>query len=172
MTKAKPNLHEINNEINALIFENTDPVTGEISEALAKNIDELEGTREGKILGCATAIRDHEAKAGSLSDRIKDLQVRKKRHDREATFLKWWIETGATRGETFESNDIAVSFRKSTKYQFREGCGADDTLVSMLSFKPAPLPTLDKKACADYAKRNHESPPGVDEIEGLNLQIK
>ena len=172
MTKAKPNLHEINDAIRDLVANHVDIETGEIFCLAAQDqLEELSFTREAKILGCGMAIREHRESSDALAERINNLQVRKKRHEREIAFLKGWVEGVCDLKERFSNDDIELSFRSSKSYDFREGAGVDDTLVAMLTFKPAPPPVLSKKAVADYVKEHGEEPPGIEATSKRNLQI-
>lgn len=173
------NLHEIDSRISFIVENRIDPETGEVfadnefavdADGTAKTLlDELQGERAEKIMYCAMYFKNHMMMAKGIKEEEQALAVRRRAHERDAQFLKGWIEESCLANEKFESPSVKVTFRKSTRIDIREWEAIPKDLIFQ---PPVPEPRLDKKACKEWIKTHHEPPPGVEEIPCKNMQVK
>ncbi len=168
------NLHEIDSTIRTIIAEGFDPDTGEVfgvmeGHTMQARLDELGMDREDKIKHCALFMREHDIMGEAIKKEEDRLSKRRKQHEAKAAWLKTWIEETCTLKEKFESPEVRVSFRKSTRIEIRT---EEDVPKELWVYPPAPARTLDKKGAKKWIKDKHDVPPGINEVIGKNLQVK
>lgn len=171
MTKTRLNLHEIDREIKDLIELSVDPETGEIDEDLGIELDELGMDRDKKVLNCARYINEHKAIAASYKQHAQRLMSHCKAHEKQAAFLKSWVESSCNTGETFEAPDIGkISFRKSTRAVAHDISIVPDALVI---HEVIETEKLDANAAKRWAADHDGEPPsGVTISEHKSMQIR
>lgn len=172
------NLHEIDSTIRTIIEQGFDPTTGEmfndlttneVNLAMKERLAELGMDREDKIKHCALFMREHVIMGKAIKEEEDRLALRRKGHELKASWLKGWIEDSCTLGESFESPEVRVSFRKSTRIELRNEADVPEELWNY----PLPAPrSLDKNKAKEWIKRTKDVPPGINEVIGKNLQVK
>src|SRR3990172_6443206 len=108
-------LFEIQDEIEVLLAEGSDPETGEIAQQTLEALAVLEGARERKILDLACYVRGEVSEAEAVAEQAKRLQERAQRHQRRADRLARFLEERILgRGEKLRDERVEVSWRKSS----------------------------------------------------------
>jgi len=166
-----PNLHDIDERIQAIVHERIDPETGEVfedgDESAAKLLMELGEEREHKIIHCALYMDEHLREAAKIKEVEQRLAKRRKRHEADAAFLKAWVESVCEAHESFETPEIKVTFRKSTRLEPR-----DMEMVPKEIIRTKTTEALDKALAKKWIEKYGDTPPGVEEIPCKNMQIK
>jgi len=166
----RANLHEIDSRIQSIVDNRVDPETGEIFEdgiEYAELLDELTMDRTTKILHCAMYMQEHNLEAEKIKSVIHKLKKRMDQHKSHAEFLKHWVETVCKSDEIFESPEIKVSFRTSTKLEIRNYEDLPDELIHT-----EVKHRLDKALAKKWMQKYGDVPPGIDEINCINIQVK
>ena len=167
------NLHQINEQLQALFDDGVDIETGEVlaEEELKRKLEEIPLKRTAKVLNCARYMNEHNAMAKAIKEQEIRLGKRRKKHEKAAGFLKKWIESACNSDERFEAPDIEVFFTKSERIEIREG-SEDDVPEIFWVYPPAPERRLDKVGAKAFTKKHGDPPAGVELITSLNLRVK
>lgn len=167
------NLHEIDRRIQTITDDRIDPETGEVfdeenaEQTSAALLSELQMEREEKIIHCGLYMQEHQLEVERITSVIVKLRKRLEQHKNSAAFLKRWVEDVAYEDEVFETPEIKLMFRKSLRYEIRTEADIPKDL-----WRTKITRTLDKVLAKKWAKKHGDTPPGVDEIPVINLQVK
>lgn len=168
------NIFRLNETISNIIDSNTDPETGEISEAALLEIEKLEMNKLEKYESIALLFKNLK----SFSDRIKEeskvLAERSKQYENKAERIKYFLDRQLN-GQPLETERIKVSYRKSETVEIDdliiELNGGYDKLPGELVKKEI-VYKVDKMKVKEYSKNDLPLPNGITIQKNNNINIK
>lgn len=159
------NLYEMNAQIEELSERLVNTETGEIDEAVMKELDELNMARDEKLEGCGIVIKNLAAECIGLKVEIDALKERMASKERRMDNMMRYVDNNL-RGEKFETSKVAFSYRKSQSVDVVNEDAVPDELCRYETTRK-PVKTEIKKLL-----KNGEEVPGCVLVEKNNLNIK
>lgn len=164
-------LYEINRNIEDAIdamLNSVNEETGEVDEAAANALTELQEAREKKLDNIGAYLKNLKAEAEALTEECKALKSRADRKKKDIERLKEYVVTcmGEEGLAKFESTRVKFSFRASQKVEVSD----EDALPLIWKREVIKYePDLEKIKAAIKAG---ETVPGAVLVDRKNLQIK
>lgn len=149
-------------EIDAAILSCVDLETGEIVDA--DRLSALQMERNHKIESVALWVKDLKADMAAYKAEKEAFAEREKQAANKVESLSKWL-TNALGGSSFNTNQVAISFRKS------EAVEVDEEVVSRNWMKRKVTYTPDKVAIKNAIKEGKRI-RGAELVERSNIQIK
>lgn len=159
------NLYDMNAQIEELSERLVNTETGEIDEAVMKELDELNMARDEKLEGCGIVIKNLAAECIGLKVEIDALKERMSSKERRMDNMMRYVDNNL-RGEKFETSKVAFSYRKSQSVDVVNEDAVPDELCRYETTRK-PVKTEIKKLL-----KNGEEVPGCVLVEKNNLNIK
>lgn len=159
------NLYEMNAQIEELSERLVNTETGEIDEAVMKELDELNMARDEKLEGCGIVIKNLAAECIGLKYEIDALKERMASKERRMDNMMRYVDNNL-RGEKFETSKVAFSYRKSQSVDVVNEEAVPDALCKYETTRK-PVKTEIKKLL-----KSGEDVPGCVLVEKNNLNIK
>ena len=159
-----------------MILENaTDPETGELAiseDELSKQLEEATIDFDDQIDRIISGVKNLRADVLALDAEIDTLIERRKRTQKKADSLANFASY-VLKGQKWHNQRHDVRFRKSAKVDTDDGfvAWAKENRPDLLTFKPAPEPTANKKLIGQLIKDGETIPHAVIQ-ESNNIQIK
>lgn len=160
-------LWQMDERLEAMIYEATDMETGEIDEQALFHIDALEMDKEMKILGLAGYIKGERAEGDAVQLQADALAERAKSHKRRADRLQAYVERHLPQGESIRDDRHWLKWTKSSAVEITD----ESKLPSEYMTDPVtPAPRPDKIKIRQALKT--ERVPGAEIVQRQKLHIK
>jgi hypothetical protein len=160
-------LWEMDERLEAMIYEATDRETGEIDEQALFDIDHLELDRELMILGLAGYIKGERSEADAVQLQADALTERAKSHKRRADRLQAYVERHLPQGESIRDDRHWLKWTKSSAVEITD----ESKLPSEFMTEPVtPAPRPDKIKLRQALKT--EAVPGAAMVQRQKLHVK
>lgn len=163
-------IFDIDQQIDELLCGSIDEETGELifNEAA---LDALQMERDRKVEACALAYKNHLAAAAAIKAEIDAMKVRMEREQKTAERAAAFLDR-VLAGTGFSTPKVEVKFTKSTTTEVQDEfvAWAEEHWKELLTYKPAPAPTPNRKAIAAAIKEGKEVPFASRE-EHVNIKI-
>ncbi len=163
-------LFEIQDAIERILAEGSDPETGEIPDETLAALAELEVAREQKVLDLACYVRGELAEAEAVAAQAKKLKERADRHEYRARRIAKFLEERVLgRGEKLRDARVEVGWRKSSAVVIDEELEIPSDPLLWRVTPPKQEPSKDE---IGKRLRSGQDVPGARLEERWNLQIR
>ena len=170
-TEIRNELYKINNFVTRLLVENVDEETGEIVDDEVFSCLENADVKKADLLSTAIiSLKHYRDLAQHVANKIKQLNDIKKSYSQFENTLKNVLMKFLEPGETLESEDFRISWRKSTTVE-------KDLFLDMEEFSKK-FPELVKiaydlnKTEIKRISKTGPLPEGIKLVTNNNIQIK
>ena len=157
-------LWKIDQDIQKIMDEAVDPETGEISEEVLEQLEDLQIARDAKLENVALAYKNYKSFAEQIKAEKQALEKRQKQAERQAEWLKDYMAR-SLKGEEFKTPSVAVSYRQSSTIEVYDMGALPD---EYLKYKD---PEVDKTKIRAAIKDGVEV-PGAVMVNHTNMSIK
>lgn len=163
-------LHSINNRITHVIANNVDETTGEISESVLEDLENLELAKSDIVQVCGLSYHQYKSLGEQVKaekQRLNDLQ---KQYDNSMESFKKLMDK-ILQGDSFECENFKVSYHKSKVIEADENLNMEEfnKLHPELVRKKY---ELDKTAAKKISDLTGTLPSELTIVEKNNIQIK
>lgn len=164
-------LYKIDKEIDNFIETFIDKETGEIISYAQGQFNKLQMRREDVIRQIALSHLFNSAKSDVVANEIKRLQSLKRSIDNRAKLAKKIIEDELQEGETFEFENVKLSWRKSEVVEVDELTDLSQYVLDYPELIEMNY-SVNKNEVKSMEKEGKPLPFGISVVKKNNLQIK
>lgn len=160
------NLYAVQNEITEITKNIALDENGELLPSIQKSLNDLVLCKETKVLHIGRLIKNLSAEAVAIKAEIDALTIRKKRCDKQAEWLKWYL-TSSVAGQAFKDSAVEITWRRSVAINIIDKSAIPKSLCKHLPESWDPDKILIKTVIG-----SGQDVAGAEMIERNNIQIK
>lgn len=159
-------IHEIHDEIERVIAENTDRETGEITDHADWKLQQLQMEMDKKILAIAAYAKGEECEGLAVAKRAHELEERAERHIKRAEWLRQWVRNWLEEGRSIQDDQVQIKWRTSTRCEVIDPLAVEHDYIRTVTKREF------NKAKAKEDLKVGKNVPGFALIKRKNINIK